>query len=462
MWGEDQADITQSGGDKMEYEDFAQKMVERALKAKAAVAEAFVHSGRELYVENRDQKVEIMNQATSKGLALRIVVDGKMSFVCSSDFSDKAMEELVERGVALAKEATPDEFNLFPQPSLMEPRALDIYDPEMFHMPMEERIHLIQEIERVALAKDPRIIKIDNSWITNVEAETTIANSHGLAHSYRESRCDFGIGVMAQEGDEQRSGWGYSYARHFKDLPGLEELANTAVQRALMVLGGQPVATQAAPVVFDPRAGVTLLGGVAGGLNGDRIYKKSSFLMDMVGEKIGSDLVTILDDGLLVKGLRSTPVDGEGVPTQRKMVVEEGVLKSYLYDAATAKKVGTVSTGNARRGSYEHRPGIGTSNFYLQKGQIPPEEILGGVDNGFYVMQTIGSATNTVTGDFSVGAVGVWIEKGKLTRPVAKVTIASNILDMLKNLDAVGNDLVFDRATVCPTFRVAEMTVSGT
>lgn len=445
----------------MEYQDFAQEMVSKAIKAKADMAEAYVSSGRELYVENRDQKVEIMNQATSKGLALRIVVDGKMSFVCSSDFSDKAMKQLVERGVALAKEATPDEFNLFPQPALMEPRELNIYDPEMFNMSMEQRIHLIQEIERVALTKDPRVVKIDNSWITNLEGERVIANSHGLVHSYRESRCDFGIGVLAKEGEEQRSGWGYSYARYFKDLPGLEELADTAVQRALAVLGGQPVATQTAPVVFDPRAGVTLLGAVAGGLNGDRVYKKASFLMDKLEEKIGSELVTILDDGLLAKGLRSTPVDGEGVPTQRKVVVEKGVLKGYLYDTAAAKKARTLSTGNALRGSYQRRPSIGTSNFYLQKGYTSPEEIIGGVDNGFYVMGTIGSAANTVTGDFSVGAVGVWIEGGQLTRPVAKVTIASNVLDMLKNMDAVGDDLVFDRNTCCPTFRVAEMTVSG-
>lgn len=446
----------------MEYKDLAQQTVEKALKAGATAAEAYVSTGQELYVENRDLKVEIMNQATSKGLGLRIVVDGRMSFVCSSDFSDKALDTMVKKGVALAAEATPDEFNVFPQPSLMMDRQLDIYDPEMFQMSMDERIYLIQEIERVSLAKDPRIVKIDNSWITNVVGQTIIANSHGLIHSYRDSWCDFGIGVVAEEKDDHRSGWGYSYARSFKDLPSLEELSDTAVRRAVVRLGAQPVPTQQAPVVFDPRAGVALLGGIAGGIDGDRVYKKASFLTDMVGEKIGSDLVTIVDDGLLVKGLRSALVDDEGVPTQRKVIVDKGILRGYLYDTSTAKKAGANVTGNGWRGSYERRPGIGTSNFYLQKGQMPPEEIIRGVKNGFYIMSTIGSAANVVTGDFSVGATGVWIENGELAQPVAKVTIASNMLDMLKNVDAVGDDLVFDRGTCCPTFRVAEMTVSGT
>jgi PmbA protein len=446
----------------MEYEDLAQKIVEKASKAGAKAVEAFVSSGQELYVENRDQKVEIMNQATSKGLALRIVVDGKMAFVCSSDFSAEALDTLVEKGVVLAAEATADEFNVFPKASGEISPVSDIYDPEMFQMSMDERIYLIQEIERVALAKDPRVIKIDNSWITNVTEEKTIANSHGLLFSYRETWGDFGIGVVAEEGDDQRSGWGYSYARFFKDLPTLDELADTAVQRALAVLGAQPVPTQQAPVVFDHRAGVTLLRGIAEGINGDRVYKKSSFLTNMVGEKIGSDLVTILDDGLLAKGLRSAPVDDEGVPAQTKVMVDQGVLQGYLYDTSTAKKAGAEATGNAWRGSYERRPYIGTANFYLQKSQTPREEIILQVKNGLYVMYTIGQASNVVTGDFSVGVVGVWIEDGELTRPVAKVTIASNILDMLKNVDAVGDDLVFDRGTCCPTFRVAEMTVSGT
>jgi PmbA protein len=456
----------------MSYQDLAQKTVEKAAKAGATAVEAYVHSGRELYVENRDQKVEIMNQATSKGIGLRIIVDGKMSFVCSTDFSEQALDTMVQKGVVLASEATIDEFNLLPQPSSMEPRELDIYDPAMFEMSMEDRIFLIQEIERVALALDPLVVKIDNSWITNVEGETVIANSHGLIHSYQESWCDFGIGVVAEGNKDQRSGWGYSYARSFKDLPTLEELAKRAVKRAVPLLGAKPVTSQSAPVVFDPYAGRAVLGGIAGGIDGDRVYKKSSFLTDMVGERIGSRLVTVLDDGLLHKGLRSAPVDDEGVPTQRKVVVEEGVLKRYLYDTSTARKAGAKSTGNACRGSYERRPGIRTGNFYLQKGRMSPQEIVDQVmspqeivdqvQNGLYVMYTLGQATNAVTGDFSVGAVGLWIEGGEFARPVAKVTIASNLLDMLKSIDAVGDDLVFDRGTVCPTFRVAEMTVSGT
>jgi PmbA protein len=228
------------------------------------------------------------------------------------------------------------------------------------------------------------------------------------------------------------------------------------------LLGAAPVETQTAPVIFDPYAGRGVIGGIAGAVNGDSVYKKSSFLVDRLEEKIGSDLVTVMDDGLLSKGLGSAPVDDEGVPAQRKVIIDKGVLKSYIYDTATAKKAGAKSTGNAQRGSYDRRPGIGTCNFYLQKGGMTPQEVIADVQKGLYVFYTLGQATNVVTGDFSVGAVGLWIEDGELTKPVAKVTIASNLLDMLKNVDAVANDLVFDRSMVCPTFRVAEMTVSGT
>ena len=446
----------------MAYQELAQKAVEGTIRAGATAAEAYLRHGRNLYVENRDQKIEIMNQATSKGLGLRVIVDGRMAYVSSTDLSERALEDLIARGVSLAREATADEHNVLPMPALMEPRTLRIYDPSMFDISMEERIFLVQEIEKVALGLHPLVVKIDNSWITNVEGETIIANSHGLLDSYQETWCDFGIGVVAEGNNDQRSGWGYSYARSFKDLPSLEELADRAVQRAVPLLGAAPVETQTAPVIFDPYAGRSVLGGIAGAVDGDSVYKKSSFLAGKLGQKIGSDLVTVMDDGLLSKGLGSAPVDDEGVPTRRKTIIDRGVLKGFLYDTATAHKAGTESTGNAQRGSYERRPGIGTCNFYLHKGDRSPADLISSVQNGLYVFYTLGQAANVVTGDFSVGAVGLWIENGELTRPVAKVTIASNLVDMLANIDAVADDLVFDRSRVCPTFRVAEMTISGT
>ena len=446
----------------MAYRELAQKTVEQTIGAGATAAEAYLRHGRNLYVENRDQKIEVMNQATSKGIGLRIIVDGKMAYVSSTDLSERALEDLIARGIALAREATADEHNVLPMPTLMEPRTLRIHDPSMFDISMEERIFLVQEIEKVALSLHPLVVKIDNSWITNVEGETIIANSHGLLESYQETWCDFGIGVVAEGNNDQRSGWGYSYARSFKDLPSLEELADRAVQRAVPLLGAEPVQTQTAPVIFDPYAGGSVLGGIAGAVNGDSVYKKSSFLAGKLGQKIGSDLVTVMDDGLLSKGLGSAPVDDEGVPTRRKTILDRGVLKGFIYDTATARKAGTESTGNAQRGSYERRPGIGTCNFYLQKGDRSPADLVADLQKGLYVFYTLGQAANVVTGDFSVGAVGLWIENGELTRPVAKVTIASNLVDMLTNIDAVADDLVFDRSRVCPTFRVAEMTISGT
>jgi PmbA protein len=215
-------------------------------------------------------------------------------------------------------------------------------------------------------------------------------------------------------------------------------------------------------VVLDSRAGTALLNGLALAVNGENVYRGRSFLADQLGRRIGSEKVNVVDDGTLAGGFGSSPVDGEGVPTTRKWIVEQGVLSSFLYDTYSAGKAKTHSTGNATRDSYAARPMIGSLNFFLDRGEGSPEDIIAEVENGFYVLRTMGGGANAVTGDFSAGAAGVWIENGKLTHPVAKVTIAAHMLDMLNGIDAVANDLTFDSPTVTPTYRIREVTVSGT
>jgi len=253
----------------------------------------------------------------------------------------------------------------------------------------------------------------------------------------------------------------WTSTRRFRDLKSPREVAAEACRRAHLLLGGEPVATQKVPIVMDSRAGVALFEGLAEAVNGENVYRGRSFLSDKLNRRIGSPWVNVIDDGTVRGGMASSPVDGEGVPTSRKSVIDKGVLGGFLYDTYTARKARTVSTGNAARDSYASRPLIGSSNLYLVAGEKTLDEVISEVDRGLYVLRTLGGGPNVVTGDFSAGAAGVWIQDGKLTRPVAKVTIAASMFEMLEGIDAVANDLVLDGPTVTPSYRIREMTVSG-
>jgi PmbA protein len=240
------------------------------------------------------------------------------------------------------------------------------------------------------------------------------------------------------------------------------QMAHKAGQIAVSLVGGKPVPSQEVPVVFGPRAGRGLIGGLAGAVDGKEVHLGNSFLTGKRSQTIASELVTIVDDGTLERGVGSSPVDGEGVATRRKVVVEKGVLRAFLYDTYGARKAGVASTGNGVRGGYDELPSIKATNFYMIKGDTPSENLIKDLKQGLYVQETIGFGVNTTVGTYSAGAFGRWIEDGKLAQPVAQVTIAGDILDILANIDAVGDDLEFDSRICCPSFRVSRMTVAGT
>jgi PmbA protein len=231
---------------------------------------------------------------------------------------------------------------------------------------------------------------------------------------------------------------------------------------AVSLVGGQPVPSQEVPVVFQARAAGGLVGGLAGGVNGKEVHLDNSFMAGMLGTKVASPLVTVHDDGTLLRGVGSSPVDGEGVATRKKTIVQQGVLKSYLYDTYGARKAGAETTGNAGRGSYDDLPGISATNFYMENGQTPADDLVRDIERGLYVQDTIGFGVNTTTGGYSAGAFGRWIENGRLTTPVAQVTIAGDLVDIFSAIDAVGDDLDFNGRICAPSFRVTRMTVAGT
>jgi PmbA protein len=286
------------------------------------------------------------------------------------------------------------------------------------------------------------------------------ASSRGFSGGYRDSAISLSVvPVASHNGAMQRDYW-YSAQRHLSHLEKPADIGAKAAQRAVRRLAARQVRTCEVPVIFDPQMASGLLRHLAAAVSGYSLYKGVSFLIDKLGERIAPDFVTVVDDGTLPGKLGSKPFDGEGLPTRRTMVIENGVLRSYLFDAYSARKLNSRSTGNASR-SVGSPPHVSPTNFVLQPGNTSPEEIISSVKSGLYVTELIGMGVNASTGDYSRGAVGLWIENGELAYPVEEITIAGNLLQMYAGIEVIGNDLDYRSSVVAPTLKIARMTVAG-
>jgi PmbA protein len=293
------------------------------------------------------------------------------------------------------------------------------------------------------------------------EGEVVLANSRGLAKSYRQTSFGYGVSVVAEKGEQKSTGGESCQRRFFADLKKPEEVAAKAAKDAVEMLDPRMVKTQRAAVIFHPDAGGTLLFGILAAVNGERVLQGASFLAGSLGRKIGSELLTVIDDGTRPKGLASRPFDGEGVPTRKQAVVEQGVLKTFLHNCRTAKRAGTSSTGNAARGGFTALPEIGAHNFFLTGGTAPAEEIIRSTPRGLLLKEITGYGINPVTGHFSGGASGLWIEGGKVAFPVKGLTVAGTAEEIFNGLDMLGDDLDPDQAYATPTFRIASLQIGG-
>ncbi|HZU42509.1 MAG TPA: metallopeptidase TldD-related protein, partial [Terriglobales bacterium] len=328
-------------------------------------------------------------------------------------------------------------------------------------LPGPERIAYARRAEEAALNYDPRIKNSDGGSFDAATGHKVLANSHGFVGEYRRSYCSVAAAPIAQseDGAMQRDYW-FSVARTLKCLESSDEVGRIAAQRTLRRLGARKVKTAQVPVVFDPLVARSLLDHVFEGVNGDSVYRGASFLAGKLGEKIAGENVTVVDDGTLPGGFGTSPFDGEGVPTRRTVVIERGVLKSYLLNTYTAKKLGLQTTGNASRG-LAGTPGIGAGNYFLQAGEKSPQQIISEIPDGLYVTELMGFGVNLVTGDYSRGASGLWISGGELAYPVEEITIAGNLKEMLENISEIGNDLEFRGSIAAPTVRIDGLTVGG-
>jgi PmbA protein len=413
-------------------------------------------------------EVETLQESGSRGLGLRVFHGKRSATASTSDLTADGIRQLIEGAMALVKVTEEDPFTGLPEAaefgSLTE--DLHLYYEDVYSLDGKQRIEWARRAEAAALGADPRITNSDGGSFDAATGRMVLANSQGFVGGYRTSYAGVSAAPLAMDtnGQMQRDGW-WSSARSFAHLESPEAVGQEAARRTLRRLGARRVATQRVPIVFAPEVARSLIGSIFEAASGDAIWRSASFLAGKLGESIGAANINIVDDhtmllGTGAGGYGTSPFDGEGLRSQRTVVVENGELRNYLLNTYTARKLGMKSTHNASRG-LAGTPGVGCGNLYLEPGAQTPEEIIAEIPSGFFVTSLMGFGTNIVTGDYSRGATGLWIENGQLTHAVEEVTVAGNLGEMLKNVAAIGNDLVFRGAIASPTVRIDGMTVAG-
>ena len=443
----------------MDIKGLAGQLVKRCVKKGADAAEVYIETGRNLSLDVRKGDIETVQEAASAGAGIRVFVKGRMAFASSNDLGEKALEDAAGRAIEFARVTTADPNNVLPDdPGVTEVAGL--HDPGIALVPMEDKIELAKRLEKLAM-KDPRITKSDGASYREWEGEVVIANSNGLLKGYRSTGCGCGVSVVAEKGEQKSSGGDSCSRRFYGDLKPAEEVAGKAAREAYEMLDPRPVKTQRAPVIFHADVSRALLGGIMAAIDGERVLQGASFLGKKLGQKIGSELMTIFDDGTRAKGLASAPFDGEGVPTGKRIIVDRGVLKGFLYNTAVAKRAGVESTGNASRGGFDSLPGIGPHNFTMAAGPAKLEDIVAATKTGLLVKGITGYGINPVNGNFSGGASGFWIENGKIAFPVRGLTIAGTAEEILDGLDLVADDLDMNLSMAAPTLRIRSLQIGG-
>ncbi len=445
----------------MQLENFATEALQQARHLGGTAGDILIATGESFSASVRLGEVEKVHNAREKRLGLRIFVGSRSAITSTSDFSLEALSVLVEETVKLAKATAADEISGLPSP---EDFAKDFPDLDLAdfnaNLTPEEKIALACEAESAALSLDPRITNSEGAEFSHSSREVLYANSFGfLGRYYTTSFSLSAVPVAQQNGAMQRDYW-YSSHRKLNGLESAAMVGKKAAERTVRRLGARRVKTQEAPVVFDPETAASLLRHLAGAVSGSALYRKTSFLLDKLGTQVAAACISIDDNARIPTALGSKPFDGEGLPTRRTSVIEDGILTSYLLDTYSARKLGLQSTGNASR-SFADAPVAGPTNFFLKPGVTSPEEIIRSVHSGLYVSELSGFGVNPVTGDYSRGAVGLWIENGDLAYPVEEITIAGNLLDMFQKIEVIGNDLELRGTIAAPTLKIARMTIAG-
>jgi PmbA protein len=418
--------------------------------------EITVVEGTEFDVDVRLGKIENLIEAGSRYLAMRVIKEKRSAFATSSDLSMDTLQRLAKNAIRRTEYANLDEYTGLPIPdrSTFDPASLNIYDPEISELEPKKKIALAMETEKIALA-DKRITNSHGASFETREIKTYLANSLGFEGVYEETVYSLSVGLQAGETDDKVEDSWSSSQRQFKKLESPEHVAKKAVQRTVRQIHPRKIRTQNVPVIFEPPMTSWLLGFLFSCVSGMAVYQRLSFLADKLGKKVGNEKITVCDDGRMRGKLGTRPFDSEGVSTGQTTVIDIGMLKNFLCNTYSAKKLKLHSTGNA------DGAGVGPNNFYLQAGETSPDEIIKSTTKGLILTRTIGHGLNPVTGDISRGAFGLWVENGEIAYPVSEITIAGNLGTILNQIDLVGNDLKFRGPISGPTLRIQELTIAG-
>ncbi len=442
--------------------EVVQEILERARARGASAAEATLVEADSFQVQVRLGEVDVVRSAREQRLGLRVFFGRRAATAATSDLSAASLDRLAADTCALARAAAEDPHAGLPDREDLARSLpdLDLYDAEGEAMPTEDRIALARRAEEAALRADPRIRNSEGAEFATAFGRVVHANSLGFIGEYQGSSYSLSVSPVAQDdGGMQRDYW-YTVNRRFRRLEDPVAVGRRAAERAVRRLGARKVPTQQVPVVFDPEMAAGLLRTLVSAASGYAIYKNASFLLGKLGQPIAAKGIAVIDDGTVPGALGSKPFDGEGVATRRTVVVEDGVLQTYLLDTYSARKLGLRSTGSAAR-DVGDAPSVFPTNLWLQPGTASPQEIIRSVKSGLYLTEMLGSGVNLVTGDYSRGATGIWIENGELAYPVEEITVAGNLKDMLMAIEAVGNDLEWRGRVASPTILIGRMTIAG-
>lgn len=444
--------------DQSALTDLAERLVGAARKAGADAADAVAVRSVSQSVEIRDGAVEESERSEGDDVGLRVLVGKRQAVVSTNDLRGDGMAALAERAVAMARVAPDDKFAGLADASLLarDFPDLDLVDPDL------PNVGRLEELAHGAEAAAMEVAGVTKSGGASASAGVggmVLVTSHGFHGAYLGSRYGISMTAIAGEGTAMERDYDYSSTLHAADLDAPEKVGRKAGERAVERLNPRKASTGRVPVVFDPRIAGSLVSHLANAVNGAAIARKTSFLMEKLGQQIFAKGIRIIDDPLRKRGQRSRPFDGEGVAGRRLAIVEDGILTTWLLDCVTARELGHKTTGHAQRG-VSSTPSPGPTNLHLEPGPSSPGALMADIDEGFYVTDLIGMGVNVVTGDYSRGASGFWIEKGKRTYPVSEVTIAGHLNDIFRGLTPA-NDLKFRYGTNAPTLRVEGLTVAG-
>lgn len=446
----------------MMLEDIAAEVVRLAREAGATDAECTVIEGHEFSVSVRRLEIESVKEAGSRGAGVRVLLGNKSGSAYTSELTGEGICSMVRGAVEIAGITSDDPFAGLPAGTDLGrlDGDLRLYFDDVARLSTDEKIRRARDAEAAALDFDPRIANSEGASFDSYTGVRVFANSRGFLSSYRTSHCSLVTVPVARAGDSmERDHWGTA-ARSSAKLESPEYVGRKAAERVLRRLGARKVATCKVPVIFESRVARSLLDHLFDAVNGGAVYRNASFLAGKLGQRIAPENVTIVDDSTMPELFGTSPCDAEGIASRRTVVVDKGVLSSYLLNTYSARRLGLKTTASAARG-LTGAASVGHGNLYLEAGPVTPEEMIRSVGQGLYVTELIGFGVNTVTGDYSRGAAGLWIENGELAYPVSEVTIASTLPEMFEGIEAAGSDLEFRTSLASPTVLVREMIVSG-